>query len=110
MLLNKYAIQESRSKHEDKPAACLEKINNKLNNSVYQILEIKKDFGNQQTTTGFIEKSRVFIQKITWQRMYVKEYMKTTMNISFNYSQTEKIGKVTTNQKICDNSSKVINC
>ena len=29
--------------------------------------------------------------------MYVKEYMKTTMNISFNYSQTEKIGKVTTN-------------
>ena len=44
MLLNKYALQESRPKHEDKPAACLEKINNKLNNSVYQILEIKKGF------------------------------------------------------------------
>ena len=29
--------------------------------------------------------------------MYMNEYMKRTMNISFNYSQTENIGKVTTN-------------
>ena len=29
--------------------------------------------------------------------MFMNKYMKTTMNISSNYSQTEKIGKVTTN-------------